>query len=121
MHDYHQPVGALPVFDLDERIERRYVALARLARSVSVASDHTQVASAVAFALADPLADAPPATVRLWAITADGVEELARHAPADLPHLSQRDLQRAAVLAEATEACEGRLLIGLHAGGVSLG
>ena len=60
--------------------------------------------------------------MRLWAITAEGLEELARHAPTDdLPHLSQRDLQRAAVLAEATEGCDGRLLIGLHAGGVSLG
>src|SRR4051812_2241307 len=117
MHDYHRPVGAAPVLQLDEQIERRYVGLARLARSVSAASDFAQVATAVAAALANPFDVAHTPAVRLWAITAEGLEELARHSAGDLPHLSQRDLNRAAVLSEPTEICEGRLLVGLHAGG----
>jgi signal transduction histidine kinase/DNA-binding NarL/FixJ family response regulator len=121
MYDYHRPVGDAPVLDLDERIERRYVGLARLARSVSVAADFSQVAAAIAETLADPLGEGQVPAVRLWAITAEGIEELARHSAADLPHLSQRDLQRAAVLSEPTEVCEGRLLVGLHAAGMSLG
>jgi signal transduction histidine kinase/DNA-binding NarL/FixJ family response regulator len=114
-------VDGSPVLDLDERIERRYVGLARLARSVSVASDFGQVAAAVATALTNPLEEVPPTSVRLWAITAEGIEEIARQSQGDLPHLSQRDLHRAAVLSEPTEAGEGRLLVGLHAGGMSLG
>jgi len=55
MYDYHRPVGDAPVLDLDERIERRYVGLARLARSVSVAADFSQVAAAIAETLADLL------------------------------------------------------------------
>lgn len=115
-------MGVQPVLDLDERIERRYVGLARLARSVSSAADFKQLSAAVAAALEEPLDGAPAPGVRLWAITSDGVEELARHSPdRELPHLPQRELQRAAVLSEPTAASEGRLLVGLHAGGMSLG
>jgi signal transduction histidine kinase/DNA-binding NarL/FixJ family response regulator len=121
MYDYYHLVGGAPVLDLDERIERRYVGLARLARSVSVAADYTQVAAAIGAAIADPLDEGHAPSVRLWAITADGIEELARHSAGDLPHLSQRDLQRAAVLSEPTVASDGRLLVGLHAGGMTLG
>src|SRR4051794_1375636 len=121
MYDYYHPVGGAPVLDLDERIERRYVGLARLARSVSVAADFTQVAAAIGAAVADPLDEGHAPSVRLWAITAEGIEELARQSAGDLPHLSQRDLQRAAVLSEPTVASDGRLLVGLHAGGMTLG
>jgi signal transduction histidine kinase/DNA-binding NarL/FixJ family response regulator len=121
MYDYHRPVGDAPILDLDERVERRYVGLARLARSVSVAADFAQVTAAIAAAVADSPEDERVPSVRLWAITAEGIEELARHSSGDLPHLSQRDLQRAAVLSDPTEVCEGRLLVGLHAAGMSLG
>jgi len=115
-------MGVEPLADLDERIERRYVELARLARGVSAAADFKQLCAVVAAAMEEPLDDAEPPTVRLWAITSDGVEELARHAPGrELPHIPQRELQRAAVLSEPVEAFEGRALIGLHAGGTSLG
>jgi signal transduction histidine kinase/DNA-binding NarL/FixJ family response regulator len=115
-------MGVPPVLDLDERIEQRYVGLARLARSVSAAVDYRQLSAAVSAALEEPLRGAQTPAVRLWAITSDGVEELARHAPGgELPHVPQRELQRAAVLSEPTEGPEGRLLVGLHSGGVSLG
>ena len=111
-----RPVG------LDEQIERRYVEFARLARSVAAAADFKQLAAAVAAALEEPLEGSDPLGVRLWAITSDGIEELARHAPGrELPHIPQRELQRAAVLSEPTESVSGRMLVGLHAGGTSLG
>jgi signal transduction histidine kinase/DNA-binding NarL/FixJ family response regulator len=107
---------------LDERIERRYVKFTRLARSVAAAADFKQLAAAVAAALEEPFDDAEPPAVRLWAITSDGIEELARHAPGrELPHIPQRELQRAAVRSEPTNGVTGRVLVGLHAGGTSLG
>jgi signal transduction histidine kinase/DNA-binding NarL/FixJ family response regulator len=115
-------MGVRHLADLDERIERRYVELARLARGVSAASDFKQLCMVIAAALEEPLDDADPPAVRLWAITSDGLEELARYAPGrDLPHIPQRELQRAAVLSEPIEVFEGRALVGLHAGGMSLG
>jgi signal transduction histidine kinase/DNA-binding NarL/FixJ family response regulator len=121
-YEYHHAMGVRPLADLDERIERRYVEFARLARSVSAAADFKQLSAAIAAALEEPLDGAPSLAVRLWAITSDGVEEMARH-PADgqLPHIPQRELQRAAVLSEPSESFDGRVLIGLHAGGTSLG
>jgi GAF domain-containing protein len=115
-------MGVQPLLDLDERIERRYVGLARLARSVSTAADFKQLSAAVAAALEEPLDGAESPAVRLWAITSDGLEELARHpSHRELPQIPQRGLQCAAVLSEPTEAPKGRLLVGLHAGGMSLG
>jgi signal transduction histidine kinase/DNA-binding NarL/FixJ family response regulator len=121
-YEYHYAMGVQPVLDLDERIERRYVGLARLARSVSAAADFKQLSAAIAAALEEPLDGGACPGVRLWAITSDGVEELARHSPDhELPQLSQRELQRAAVLSEPSETSHGRVLVGLHAGGMSLG
>jgi signal transduction histidine kinase/DNA-binding NarL/FixJ family response regulator len=111
-----------PLAGLDEQIERRYVEFARLARSVAAAADFKQLAAAVAGALEEPLEGSDPLAVRLWAITSDGIEELARYAPGrELPHIPQRELQRAAVLSEPTETVGARVLVGLHAGGTSLG
>jgi signal transduction histidine kinase/DNA-binding NarL/FixJ family response regulator len=111
-----------PLDGLDERIERRYVEFARLARGVAAAADFKQLVSAVATALEQPFDETAPLAVRLWAITSDGIEELARHAQGrDLPHIPQRELQRAAVRSEPTEPVAGRVLVGLHAGGMSLG
>jgi hypothetical protein len=115
-------MGVRPIVDLDERIERRYVELARLARGVAAAADFRQLCAVIAASLEDPFEEGDPPAVRLWAITSDGVEELARCAPGrDLPHIPQRELQRAAVLSEPVEVFEGRALVGLHAGGTSLG
>jgi len=114
-------MGAPLATEFDALIERRFVRLAQLARNVSTATDFKALAAAVAAAFEEPLRNADPPGVRLWAITSDGVEELARvSAVRELGHLPQRELQRAAVLSEPTEL-EGWLLIGLHAGGVSLG
>ncbi|HET8672888.1 MAG TPA: GAF domain-containing protein [Thermoleophilaceae bacterium] len=111
-----------PLAELDERIERRYVEFARLARSVATAADFNGLAAAVAAALEEPLDGSEPLAVRLWAITSDGVEELARHTRGrELPNIPQRALQRAAVVSEPSEAVAGRVLVGLHAGGTSLG
>lgn len=115
-------MGVRPLADLDERIERRYVEFARLARGVSAAPDFKQLAAAIASALEEPLEGTGPPAVRLWAITSDGFEELARHAAdTEFPHIPQRELQRAAASSEPTEASDGRVLVGLHAGGMSLG
>ncbi len=115
-------MGMGPVLDLDERIERRYVGLARLARGVSSAADFRQLAAAISAALEDPLDDALSPSVRLWVITSDGVEEVARHSPdRELPNLHQRELQRAAVRPGPSETGSGSLLAGLHASGMSLG
>jgi signal transduction histidine kinase/DNA-binding NarL/FixJ family response regulator len=112
-------VSLAPSFDA--QVERRFVRLAQLAHSVSSATDFRALAGAVAAAFDEPLAGVDPPGVRLWVITSDGVEELARKASArELTHVPQRELQRAAVLPEPTEH-EGWLLVGLHAGGVSLG
>jgi hypothetical protein len=109
-----------PVVALEDRIERRYLGLARLGREASAAADFRQLAAAVAGALEEPLGGAPG--VRLWAITAEGIEELARHpAEADLDPLPPRELQRAAERFEPIELADGRRLAGLHAAGMSLG
>ena len=121
-YEYHYAMGAPPILDLEDRVERRYVGLARLARAVSTAADFKQLTAAVAAAFDDPLDGMASPAVRLWAITSDAVEELSRH-PADreFPHLSQRELQRAVVSPEPAVTAEGRVLVGLVAGGVSLG
>src|SRR3954447_3325796 len=114
-------MGAPLAIELDAQIERRFVRLAQLARAVSAATDFRALAAAVAAAFEEPLAEADPPAVRLWAITSDGVEELARVSSGrELPHVPVRELQRLAVVSEPTEF-DGRLLVGLHAGGVSLG
>jgi signal transduction histidine kinase/DNA-binding NarL/FixJ family response regulator len=114
-------MGAPLALGVDAQIERRFVRLAQLARSVATATDYKALAHAVAAAFEEPLDGTDSPGVRLWAITSDGVEELARVSPErEFPHVPQRELQRAAVLSEPTES-GGWLLVGLHAGGVSLG
>jgi signal transduction histidine kinase/DNA-binding NarL/FixJ family response regulator len=116
-----QPMGGPLAPSFDAQVERRFVRLAQLAHSVSSATDFRALAGSVAAAFDEPLDGGRPPGVRVWVIASDGVEELARHSPArELSHVPQRELQRAAVLSEPTEH-EGWLLVGLHAGGVSLG
>jgi signal transduction histidine kinase/DNA-binding NarL/FixJ family response regulator len=60
--------------------------------------------------------------VRLWCTTPDGFGELAREpADADFPAISQRELRAAAERSSPTVRDDGRLLLGLHASGVSMG
>jgi signal transduction histidine kinase/DNA-binding NarL/FixJ family response regulator len=108
----------------DVRLERRYLALVRLARDLAQASDWKALAAAISRGLGEGLAappDEPPA-VRLWAITSEGFEELARHPPGrEFAHSPARALHRAAELGEPAESPGGGVLVGLHAGGMSLG
>jgi signal transduction histidine kinase/DNA-binding NarL/FixJ family response regulator len=104
---------------VDERLERRYLAIAGLASGIMTCSDWTQLAAAVARALGELGSERP---VRLWGITPDGVSELARH-PGEHPfrRLRPGDLDRTAKLSEPADAAGERLLVGLHADGVTLG
>lgn len=104
---------------LDESIERRYVGLVRLSSSLAAAADWHGVASAVAESLA-PLTERYP--TRLWGKTADGFEELGRSPAAHaFSRRALRDLQLAAAHDEPALRDDGSVLVGLHAGGVSLG
>ena len=104
---------------VDESIEQRYLALVRLGASLARAGDWEQVAAAVADSLA-PVSEQRPA--RLWGRTADGFEDLGQ-SPAghEFPRVAARDLQQAARLEEPTAREDGSILVGLHAGGVSVG
>ena len=114
------PVGDGP----DLHLERRYLALVRLARDLAQASDWKGLAAAISRGLGEGLAAPPdePAAVRLWAITSEGFEELARHPGGrEFAHSPARALHRAAELGEPAESPGGGVLVGLHAGGMSLG
>src|SRR3954467_13154400 len=101
-------MGAPLAIELDAQIERRFVRLAQLARAVSAAPAFGARAGGVAAAFGAPLAEANPPAVRLWAITSDGVEELARVSSGrELPHVPVRELQRLAVVSAPT-AFDGR-------------
>lgn len=110
--------------ELDELVERRYLGLVRLARSLAEASDWQQLAAAISHGLEETLhaaLDGPPG-IRLWASTSEGFDELGRYpAEHDFAHLPLRELQRSAKEGEPTGAPGGGLLVGLHAGGISLG
>jgi signal transduction histidine kinase/DNA-binding NarL/FixJ family response regulator len=104
-------------------LERRYLSLIRLASSIAGACDWQQLGAAVSNGLEPPLEEpARCPRVRIWGILSEGVEELSRY-PAEepCPQIHARELQRAAVMGEAAEYDDGSLLVGLHAGGVSLG
>jgi two-component system NarL family response regulator len=107
-----------------ELIERRYLGLVELTRTISVARDWKQLASGISVGLERAMAESPrePPGVRVWAITAEGFEEAARY-PAyhEFGHCSPRELRRAARIAEPVETQDGGALVGMHAGGVSLG
>lgn len=109
---------------LAELIERRYLGLIELTRTISVARDWKQLASAISIGLERAFAEsqAEPPGVRVWAITADGFEEAARY-PAyhGFGHCSPRDLRRAARVGEPVETPDGGWLVGMHSSGVSLG
>ena len=111
-------------FGLAELIERRYLGLVELTRTVSVARDWKQLASAISIGLERALAEstAEPPGVRVWAITAEGFEETGRYPGAhEFSSCSPRDLRRAARAAEPVETQDGGALVGMHAGGVSFG
>lgn len=111
----------LPVqtLTLDELIERRYVGLSRLAASVACAPTWAALAECVGDAFEET---GVPKAVRLWAMTPDGLSELARYPTEhEFGHVSPRDLQRAAGVGDATDGPDGQTLIGLHADGVTLG
>ena len=58
-------MGAPLAVGVDAQIERRFVRLARLARSVSTATDFKALAHAVAAAFEEPLESTDPPGVRL--------------------------------------------------------
>lgn len=99
-------------------VEYRYITLARLASSLTSCSDWHQLAGAVAYALGSR---GRPATVRLWAMSADGPVELSRFpAAAALPPPSLRELQRAACSSRPLSG-DDRTLLGLRCDGIDLG
>jgi signal transduction histidine kinase/DNA-binding NarL/FixJ family response regulator len=111
---------ALAVGDL---LERRYLSLIRLASSIAGACDWQQLGAAVSNGLELPLEEPERSPrVRIWGILSEGFEELSRYPAEDpWPQVHARELQRAAVIDDPTEYDDGCLLVGLHAGGVSLG
>lgn len=110
--------------DTAELLERRYLGLVEVVRMAAAARDWKQLASGISAGLERAFSDAPedPPGVRVWAITAEGFEEFARY-PAfhDFPPRPSRELRRAARADEVIETGMGGALVGLHAGGVSLG
>jgi GAF domain-containing protein len=109
---------------VDAVLERRYLALVHIARSVTDAADWVRFAAAAGGGF-DVALGAPgdaPAGVRLWAATADGLDELARH-PADhpFPHVSRLELRRAAESTEPVAAADRGLLAALHVDGSVIG
>jgi hypothetical protein len=116
---------AVPSYlDTAELLERRYLGLVEVARMAAAARDWKQLAGGISAGLERAFTDAPedPPGVRIWAITAEGFEEFARY-PAfhDFPPCPSRELRRAARADEVIETGAGGALVGLHAGGVSLG
>jgi signal transduction histidine kinase/DNA-binding NarL/FixJ family response regulator len=103
----------------DTAIELRYLGLVRLSGGIAGASTWGGLATATADAL-DTMGS--PAAVRLWCTTPDGFAELARvPAHADFKAISQRELRAAAERGSPAPSSDGRLLLGLHASGVSMG
>jgi signal transduction histidine kinase/DNA-binding NarL/FixJ family response regulator len=103
----------------DVAIELRYLGLVRLSGGIAGASTWEGLATATADALDTMGASAP---VRLWCTTPDGFSELARvPSDADFPAISQAELRAAAERGSPAPSADGRLLLGLHASGVSMG
>ena len=102
----------------NDSLERRYVALVGLARRLTSTRDWADLASLAV----ETLGGGDEAAVRIWAITADGMSEVAHASTgAELPEANQLELKRAALADELTEGEHGVTMIGLHADGVSLG
>ncbi len=117
-------MGTWTAADLSELIERRYLGLVELVRMVSSARDWKQLAMGISVGLERTVAESvdEPPPVRVWVITADGFEESARHpVNHEFGTCSPRELRRAARVVEPVESSGGGALVGLHAGGVSLG
>jgi signal transduction histidine kinase/DNA-binding NarL/FixJ family response regulator len=108
---------AVSPMSVDESIEHRYLAILRLGASLARAGDWTQVATAVAESLA-PVNEHRPA--RLWGRTAEGYEVLGDSGHA-FPRVAARALHQAADRDEPAARADGGVLVGLHAGGVSVG
>ena len=104
---------------VDGAIELRYLGLVRLGGGIAGASSWGALARASADALETMGA---ASSVRLWCTTPDGFSELARDpAGAEFPAISQRELRDAAERSSPSPCPDGRLLVGLHASGVSMG
>jgi signal transduction histidine kinase/DNA-binding NarL/FixJ family response regulator len=104
---------------VDSAIELRYLGLVRLSGGIAGAASWGALARATADAL-DTMGT--PAPVRLWCTTPDGFSELARvPADAEFPDVAQAELRAAAERGSPTARDDGRLLLGLHASGVSMG
>jgi two-component system NarL family response regulator len=109
---------------VSELVERRYLGLVELVRTVSLARDWKELAHGISLGLERSFANAPEEEpgVRLWAITDEGFEESARYpADRDFGPRPPRELRRAAGGGEPVESPTGGALVGLHAGGVSFG
>lgn len=103
----------------ESSIEWRYLGLIQLSGSISRVSSWQGLARSVREALGTIDAST---RVRLWGTTSDGLGELARDpADADLPVVSQGELSAAAEGGAGGVRADGRLLVGLHARGVSMG
>jgi signal transduction histidine kinase/DNA-binding NarL/FixJ family response regulator len=117
-------MDSLSELDVSDLIERRYLGLVEVVRMVNTARDWKQLAMAISGgmeATTTSNSDDGPPGVRVWVITADGVEESARYPiDHDFSTCSPRELRRAARVAEPIER-PGGALCGLQAGGVSLG
>jgi signal transduction histidine kinase/DNA-binding NarL/FixJ family response regulator len=105
--------------EFNESIELSYLGLVRLSGSLARASDWSHVADSVSESIGPPDTQRP---ARLWGRTQEQFEELARSPEDhDFPRIAARDLDLAAERTEATVQEDGAVLVGLHAGGVSLG
>lgn len=104
--------------EADEYSERRYVALASLARRLSCVRDWDELVDVIG----QSLGECEPALVRLWGMTADGLREVAcSEEAAELATPSSLELSRAATASEPGEVGETGALVGLHADGVTFG
>ena len=110
----------MATYSLNEVADRRYVALVDLAESLVAASDHAQVAACIAHTFAAGRGAAAP--VRLWALAADGSQEVARlpelHA---FPPRSARELRLAGSSKDPFRTADGFLLVGLPSPAASIG
>ena len=104
---------------VDRLTELRYCGLVTLCGGLAGAASWQAIATAIGQALDTIEASAP---VRLWGLAADEFCELAREPrEANLDQVSQRDLQLATERDTAAFGAEGPLLVGLRAGGLTIG
>lgn len=98
--------------------ERRYIALASLARLLASARDWEELTIAVARALGD----CDPAVVRLWGLTDEGMREVgSATGGTKLPEIGALDLRRAAAADGLTEGPNACTLSGIRADETTFG